>query len=659
MSDRDRNTAGGRLEDTADFAAVGQRPKGRRGGAHAKSGGAHASRGGQHSAQRAYNVADSGRRAEPAREKKRASGLKKALIAILIVVALLLGGTAGFAVYVSRTDTIFPNVTLDGVELGGLTVSEAADRLTAAGWVKEDESVSVPLPAEHTLTITAAEAGASVTAEEAAQAAYDYCHEGNLLSGLMRYVNCVFSGGSVETVIDVDRAAVQSAVEAAVADTLNDLEASGVEVDEDRGVISVVKGAADLDIDTAELTRLFCEAFAARRYGTLDYAVDEEGAAQLDVDALYESLHREAQDAAYDPETGEVSESVTGLDFDKNEALSLWDAAQLGEVVEIPCTVTEPEHTTEEVEGMLFRDELATVVTYLYGSTQNRIDNVALAAQSINGIVLAPGQQFDYNEALGERTTERGYKAAGAYSGGQVVQEVGGGICQVSSMVYYAALLSNLQIDTRTCHYFPVSYVNPGMDATVSWGGPEFRFTNDRDWPIRIEASVNQSDKSVTVSFYGTDVDGSYVEMTYSTWSVYNNAQYPETATGYRAATYRNVYSADGELISRDLEAYSEYHYHEEDIVYPTPTPRPPRSRRPRRLPATRAMSLKIPRRSPPTTRAMFSWTERTSRHSHPARHAARGDLFCARAGGAARNKPAKTRDVSIKRILTAQYLKI
>ena len=414
MSDRDRNTAGGRLEDTADFAAVGQRPKGRRGGAHAKSGGAHASRGGQHSAQRAYNVADSGRRAEPAREKKRASGLKKALIAILIVVALLLGGTAGFAVYVSRTGTIFPNVTLDGVELGGLTVSEAADRLTAAGWVKEDESVSVPLPAEHTLTITAAEAGASVTAEEAAQAAYDYCHEGNLLSGLMRYVNCVFSGGSVETVIDVDRAAVQSAVEAAVADTLNDLEASGVEVDEDRGVISVVKGATDLDIDTAELTRLFCDAFAARRYGTLDYAVDEEGAAQLDVDALYESLHREAQDAAYDPETGEVSESVTGLDFDKNEALSLWDAAQLGEVVEIPCTVTEPEHTTEEVEGMLFRDELATVVTYLYGSTQNRIDNVALAAQSINGIVLAPGQQFDYNEALGERTTERGYKAARA-----------------------------------------------------------------------------------------------------------------------------------------------------------------------------------------------------------------------------------------------------
>ena len=75
---------------------------------------------------------------------------------------------------------------------------------------------------------------------------------------------------------------------------------------------------------------------------------------------------------------------------------------------------------------------------------------------------------------------------------------------------------------------------------------------------------MNQSDKSVTVSFYGTDVDGSYVEMTYSTWSVYNNAQYPETATGYRAATYRNVYSADGELISRDLEAYSEYHYHEE-----------------------------------------------------------------------------------------------
>ncbi len=249
--------------------------------------------------------------------------------------------------------------------------------------------------------------------------------------------------------------------------------------------------------------------------------------------------------------------------------------------------------------------------------------------------MLAPGEQFDYNAALGERTTERGYKAAGRIPEDEVVQEVGGGICQVSSMVYYAALLSNLQIDTRTCHYFPVSYVNPGMDATVSWGGPEFRFTNDREWPIRIEAGVDESDKSVTVRFVGTDVDGSYVEMSYSTWAVYNNAQYPETATGYRAATYRNVYSAEGELISRDLEAYSEYHYHEEDMVTPPPRPRrPPRPRSRHRRYQPRRMTRHTWSRCPPhpTTRAMYSWTEAAVMiQMSPRAPVRRAGVFCAR----------------------------
>ena len=201
-----------------------------------------------------------------------------------------------------------------------------------------------------------------------------------------------------------------------------------------------------------------------------------------------------------------------------------------------------------------------------------------LAVQSdadIDGIVLAPGEQFSYNDALGERTAERGYKAAGAYSGGQVVQEIGGGICQVSSTLYYAALLANLQIDARTCHYFPVGYLPAGLDATVSWGGPEFKFTNNRNWPIKIVASVDTAKNTVSVHIVGTDEDGSYVQMTYATWLVYGNSEYPETATGYKAATYRNVYDKNGTLLSKEIEAYSEYHYHEEDIVYPTPTPSP------------------------------------------------------------------------------------
>ena len=94
------------------------------------------------------------------------------------------------------------------------------------------------------------------------------------------------------------------------------------------------------------------------------------------------------------------------MDFDKAQATELWNAAELGETVDIPLTLTEPEKTTEYVESRLFADDLGeTVTTSLSGSTQNRITNVKLAAEAINGIVLAPGEQFSYNDALGERTT--------------------------------------------------------------------------------------------------------------------------------------------------------------------------------------------------------------------------------------------------------------
>ena len=228
-----------------------------------------------------------------------------------------------------------------------------------------------------------------------------------------------------------------------------------------------------------------------------------------------------------------------------------------GDTVTIPATLTQPEMTQEQLQKHLLADKLATKTTSLSGSSSNRITNVKLAAEKINGVILQPGQTFSYNDVVGQRTKANGFKEAGAYSGGQVVQEVGGGICQVSSTLYYCAMVSNLKINTRTCHYFPVSYIEPGMDATVSWGGPEFKFTNNRDYPIEIKASVQNG--SVTVEIWGTDVDGSYVKMSY-------------TANGLRATTYRTVYDKDGNQISHTLEANSTYHSHD-TTPKPTPTP--------------------------------------------------------------------------------------
>lgn len=508
------------------------------------------------------------------KRKKRGNGGKIAVIVCVCVVALLLAGAAGFGVYVSGSDTIYPKVSVNGTDVGGMTAAEAASALEAAGWGEGEKTVTVELPLEHTLTVNAADVGAELTAQEAADRAFDYCHGGTIIENVMAYVRCLVSGAEVEVKAEVDEAALADIVREEVTQVKSGLMTSGVEIKGE--TLEVVKGASAVEIDESELMSLVKTALEDMKYGPLDYEVEVNASVELDIDELYNSICCEAKDAYYDKEKKEVVESVTGVDFNKAEAQKLWDAAELGETVEIPLELTEPERTTEYVESRLFADDLGeTVTTSLAGSTQNRITNVQLAAASIDGIILAPGEQFSYNDALGERTTERGYKAAGAYSGGQVVQEVGGGICQVSSTLYYAALLANLQIDVRTCHYFPVGYLPAGLDATVSWGGPEFKFTNNRDWPIKIEASVDTAKNTVSVHIVGTDEDGSYVQMTYATWLVYGNSEYPETATGYKAATYRSVFDKNGNLLSKELEAYSEYHYHEEDIVYPTPTPSP------------------------------------------------------------------------------------
>lgn len=508
------------------------------------------------------------------KRKKRGNGGKIAVIVCVCVVALLLAGAAGFGVYVSGSDTIYPKVSVNGTDVGGMTAAEAASALEAAGWGEGEKTVTVELPLEHTLTVNAADVGAELTAQEAADRAFDYCHGGTIIENVMAYVRCLVSGAEVEIKAEVDEAALADIVREEVTQVKSGLMTSGVEIKGD--TLEVVKGASAVEIDESELMSLVKTALEDMKYGPLDYEVEVNASVELDIDELYNSICCEAKDAYYDKEKKEVVESVTGVDFNKAEAQKLWDAAELGETVEIPLELTEPERTTEYVESRLFADDLGeTVTTSLAGSTQNRITNVQLAAASIDGIILAPGEQFSYNDALGERTTERGYKAAGAYSGGQVVQEVGGGICQVSSTLYYAALLANLQIDVRTCHYFPVGYLPAGLDATVSWGGPEFKFTNNRDWPIKIEASVDTAKNTVSVHIVGTDEDGSYVQMTYATWLVYGNSEYPETATGYKAATYQSVFDKNGNLLSKELEAYSEYHYHEEDIVYPTPTPSP------------------------------------------------------------------------------------
>lgn len=152
------------------------------------------------------------------------------------------------------------------------------------------------------------------------------------------------------------------------------------------------------------------------------------------------------------------------------------------------------------------KEKYKTIGKYTTNTTSNskRNTNIRLAAEALNGTIVYPGQEMSFNEVVGQRTAEKGYQGAAAYSGGEVVEEIGGGVCQVSTTLYNAVVRAGLKVSVRRSHTFAPSYVTPGMDATVSWGGPEFKFVNTSSAAIGVRAAY--SNQTVTVSIYGIPV---------------------------------------------------------------------------------------------------------------------------------------------------------
>lgn len=301
----------------------------------------------------------------------------------------------------------------------------------------------------------------------------------------------------------------------------------------------------------------------------------------VDLEAIYQETYIAPENAAYDPETKGTTDHKLGYSFDVDEAKKLIKDAKYGENVSIPYTCIEPEIKKGEMEKLLFKDVLSTY-TAKSGSVNGRDTNLKLACEAVNGVVLQPGEVFDYNKTLGERTSAKGYKYGATYIGNKTVSTIGGGICQVSSTIYYCALMADMEIVTRTNHGFLNGYVPMGMDATVSWGGPEFRFKNNSQFPIRIEASADAGHTTVTI--YGTDVKDYYVKMEYNLlatypWSKveqempadnpdgYKDGDVISTAyTGYKVVTYRCKYDKQtNELISKEQETMN--HYNKRDYV--------------------------------------------------------------------------------------------
>ena len=519
-------------------------------------------------------------RPAPGRRKKRGW-----LWAVVAVVVLAVGATAVLcAPQLSRT--VYRNTAVMGVAMGGMTTQQAADAWRAAEKTVYDTQIILTEDGVEVKRCTLAELGARLAPDSAAALAYGYGRDGSTLQNAERWVKSFFTPADIHPGMEVDEKVLHTQV-ADMVENLNCTVVDGAFALDPEGPdgpgLYITKPADGVTLDGADLERQLSLRLQAGDLSPVECVYRQAKAEPVDVAAIYRQLHHKAEEAKCDKATGKPTRSYVGLDFDVDAVAEQLSAAKPGETFMAQAEVAFPKVTTEMLEEAMFRDVLGTYTTKVTGSSA-RIHNVYLAAQCINGKIYNPGEEFWYNATVGERTVERGFGAAPAYVGGQTVDSVGGGICQVSSTLYYATLLANLKIVLRYCHQFAPAYITWGCDATVSWGGPDYAFRNNTDYPIKIV--VDWTDNNLTTTILGTKTDDTYVKIISNTLSSTpweeitqvnpdlpwgSEPQVVQTPyTGYFVKTYRNVYDGEGNLISSTFEANSDYEKRDRIVEVPS-----------------------------------------------------------------------------------------
>lgn len=518
--------------------------------------------------------------AEVQTEKKNPSiKLRWLIIPIISIVFILLVLSTIFAVFNQNSNLIVTGIHIKGIDVSGLTQEQAKEKVTEAFI----ESLSADLILTHNgeeIALSPADIYASFDIDEAVNLAYNIGRNGNLFQQNFEIIAAFTSRYNISPGFSYSAELLEEKL-TQIEQNLPDYVVQPsytVEGNE----LKIQNGKAGILIDRSTLTSQIVHVLNNLENATQKIEIPTISVASdpIDLDAIYQEVHKEAVDAYYTKDPFAVYPSSTGLDF----SVSLDEAkAMLTEQKEeyvIPLKVVYPKVTTNDLGSEAFPDLLATYSTTFSTKNTNRSTNIRLATQKINGVVLMPGETFSYNQVVGKRTTANGFKVAAVYSNGEVSEGVGGGICQVSSTLYNAVLLSNLEVTERRNHTFHTGYVPAGQDATVSWGAPDFKFKNNRNYPIRIVATV--SGGKITTKIYGLKQADDYTvkisssivgsipyKTTYKTDSSLgagNTKVIQKGSNGLKSVTYKILYQ-NGKEVSREVISRDTYQPHNQIIA--------------------------------------------------------------------------------------------
>ena len=524
--------------------------------------------------------------ATAARRSHTVNPKDKIIIIVLLAVAaiLLISVIVAASIIFSKPsdDGLIPNnVFAAGVNLGGMTDAEAKQALidaTKDTYTKLDMTIQV---LDTTVTLPAETTCAKLDVDAVVAAAM--ASSNNSTISVLPYLN--LNTSYIRTVVDELGKQYSSTLKQ------GSITVEGTKPTEPQDsydpeiayqTLVIYMGTAEYGLSTDALYNQVMDAYDINLFQVVGQC-NVIAPDPLNLDATYQSICSAPVDAALDTVTYEVTKEIYGYGFDLTKANELMASAKYGDTIRLPIHFIRPDITAEMLTSDLFRDILAEFSTKDLSDNANILVNLKLACKAINGLLIKSGESFSFSQATGQPSIGKGYQAVEIYQGTVLTEVIGGGISQVATTLYNCALLADLDIIERHAHSYAPSYVDPGLDAMVSWGAADLIFKNTTDYPIRIEAEVVED--SVQIRLIGTDNKDYYISIetevteqkpnTLHQTMVEDNAGgylegdvLVEGITGYDVIVYRNLHEKEtNRQLNTSIQTYDRYEKRNEVVV--------------------------------------------------------------------------------------------
>lgn len=473
--------------------------------------------------------------------------------AVLVLICLL---TLAIGYSMVNAHTVAEGIYLQDMDLSNLTLSQAEQALD--GFTLDEPYEIVVKYKDETYLLDTSELDHTIDTELTAKKAYNYGKDGSLISKILKAIKAKTTKIELLPAFVFDDTQVAEKLNEFGIDAIGEVKQHEVVVKDDK--IIITPGAKGYNNDPTDALSGFNFALENEAENLINVSFNTVIPDLLTVERLSEIVTADGLDAVFRVENGEViiTEGMSGYIFDELEATeALAGVYEGGDVVTINCTPVAPKLSIEELKAKLFNAELASYSTRYNQGQVNRSKNVAIAASKLDGVIILPGEILSFNNTVGKRSVENGFKPAAEYQNGKSVTGIGGGTCQVSTTLYSAALYANLEIVSRRNHSMSVSYVPLGQDATVTDSGTDLKIKNNTSYPIKLKTSAGGG--TVTVKIIGTQYEPPISVKIINT-----------KTSDLSATTTRVVYDENGAEISREIIANSKYKPHE-----PEETPAP------------------------------------------------------------------------------------